>query len=260
MKQPKEQKMLNVVVPMAGKSSFFSDKEFQFPKPLIEIEGRMMIDRVIDSLKRIPDPKRFVFVINESDATQYHLDNVIKLLTDQSSIVVYQRAETKGAICSVLLGIEHINSEAELVISNADSVLECDLSQVLQSLRERNADAGTLCFESVHPQWSYVMADEKQKIIEAAEKRPISKNAIAGFYYFKRGRDFVSAAMNCIEKDVQINGRFFISHTFNELILDGKELYMVKVPNDKYHSFYSPDKVKLYERHLAQLRQKEAHA
>lgn len=240
--------MRNIVVPMVGKSSFYDDKQFQFPKPLIEVAGRPMIDRVVEHLGTLSAPRRFIFVINESDAQQYHLDNVLRLLTDESSIIIRQRGETGGAVCTILLAIEFIQNDEPLIIANSDSVIDFDLNQVVDYFESQGADAGTVCFESVHPQWSYVSLDDSGVVNQAAEKCPISKNAIAGFYYFKRGKDFVEAAMNCIEKDVSVNGRYFTSLTFNELILAGKKVVMHKISNDRYFSFYAPEKIKIFEK------------
>ena len=52
-------------------------------------------------------------------------------------------------------------------------------------------DGGVIVFDSVHPRWSFVRVDKAGFVIETAEKRPISRLATAGFYYFRRGADFV---------------------------------------------------------------------
>lgn len=236
--------MLNIVVPMAGNSLFFEEHELKFPKPLLEIKKKMMIQHVLDYLSTLEREHRYVFIINQSDAQQFHLDNVIRLLTNEDSVIIEQRGNTKGAVCSILLAIESINNDLPLIISNADQIIDRKLADVIKYFEEKNADAGAICFESVHPQWSYLLLDETSgKVVEAAEKRPISKNAIAGFYYFKRGRDFVEAAKRTIKKDVSVKDRYFTSLTFNELILEGKNVYPFLIKSEEYHSFYSPEKI-----------------
>jgi len=105
-------------------------------------------------------------------------------------------------------------------------------------------------FESVHPRWSYVRLNEQGLVVETAEKRPISRNAIAGLYHFKHGKDFVNSAMRMIQKDSSVNGSYFISPTLNEMILTGKTITTVKVDAEKYHTFYTPQKIKEYEAKL----------
>jgi len=95
-----------------------------------------------------------------------------------------------------------------------------------------------------------VRLDEYQHVVETAEKRPISRHAVAGLYYFKKGHDFVDSAMSMIQKDSSVNGSFYISPTLNEMILKGKVITTTSVNTDDYHTFYTPQKIKEYETQL----------
>lgn len=233
---------------MGGKSQFFNSLEYPFPRPLIEVCGKPIIELVIENLRGIREELQYVFVVNEGDCLQYHIDNTLNLLTDDKCQVVRIKGETKGSVCSSLLGIEYINNDDPLVVANSDQIIEEDLDKIMEFFRSKNADAGVICFESVHPRWSYAKINEEGRIIETAEKRPISKNAIAGFYFFNRGRDFVRAAMQSIKKEHKVNGQYYIAPVMNELILENRILVAYKIDNSKYYTFYSPQKIKEYER------------
>jgi dTDP-glucose pyrophosphorylase len=173
---------------------------------------------------------------------------VLRLLTKGNCHIIRLKGDTKGAVCSALMAIEHINNQDELVIVNADSIIEHDLNQALNYFRSEKADGGVISFNSVHPKWSYVRLDDKGKIVEAAEKMPISTDAIAGFYYFGKGTYFVDSAMKSIEKEASVNDLYYIAPVFNELVLSNMNLLSYKIPKTQYHSFYSPQKIKEYER------------
>lgn len=209
-----------------------------------------MIELVVACLDQIKREKRFIFIVNAADCQKYHLDNVLRLITNDRGVVIQLEKETAGAACSALMAIEHIDNDDELMISNGDHIFDCDLNGVISEFGTRGVDAGTVCFDSVHPKWSFVRLDENNKIIETAEKRPLSRNAIAGLYYFKHGNDFVRAAMKTIEKDASVNGCFYVAPTFNELVLEGKNLEIHAIPSSAYHNFYSPHKLKEYEDYL----------
>jgi NDP-sugar pyrophosphorylase family protein len=243
--------MLNVLIPMAGMGEF-DKEEFHYPKPLIEIGGRPLIERVVACLDRIREEKQYVFVVQAIDCQVHHLDHVLRLITDNKCKVVQIEGATRGAACSALMAIDYIDNESSLVISNSDHIIDYDLDSVVKEFRSRNLDAGTLCFESVHPKWSFVRLDECGRIIETAEKRPLSKNAIAGFYYFRKGSDFVKAAMTMVEKDVNVGGRYYVAPAINELVLAGKSLGIHKIPSSVYHNFYSPHKIREYERTISE--------
>lgn len=239
--------MLNILIPMGGISTFFEGDEYPYPKPFIEINGSLMIELVIENFARIREPHRFIFVVQRGDCSTYHLDDTLRLLAGDGCEIIVLNGETRGAACSALMAIDFIDNDEKLIVSNGDQLLDLDMNELLESFEQRMSDGGVVCFRSVHPKWSYVRLDEQQRIIETAEKRPISSNAIAGLYYFRRGRDFVASAMKSIQKDAQVNGLYFVAPTLNEMVLDHRQLDIYMIDKDRYHSFYSPQKIKEYE-------------
>jgi NDP-sugar pyrophosphorylase family protein len=239
--------MLNILLLLAGQSSFFSKEEFIFPRPLIEIHGKSMIQHVIENLSSIRMPKRFTFVVNDEDCRRYHLDNVLLLLTDKETEIIRVKGDTGGALCSALLAIDRIDNADALVIANADQIIDTDLNEILGHFQDSGADGGVACFETIHPRWSYVRFDQHRSIVEAAEKRPISKHAIAGFYYFKNGHTFVQAGMSTIKKGAHVNGSYYVSMVLNELILKQMHIAAFHLSPDSYHTLYSPQKIEEYQ-------------
>lgn len=238
--------MINILIPLAGKNQYFSESEYPFPKPLIEFNGKTMIEHIIDNFNSVQKEKQFIFIVNSEDCKKYHLDNVLNILTNQNCKIIKLDNETKGATCSAMMAVEYINNETPLIISNADQLFDICLDEVICSFKF--SDAGVITFESIHPRWSYVRLDNENRVTETAEKRPISKSAIAGFYYFKNGKDFITSSSKMIKKDANINGLYYISPVLNEMVLENKEINIFKIENNKYHTFYTPQKIKEYER------------
>lgn len=239
--------MLNILVPLGAQSMFFNTPDYPFPKPLIEINGKPMIQHVIDNLSTIAEEKRFIFILRDEDCTRYHLDSTIRLLAGADCLIVRTLSSAKGAACSALLAVEHIGNDDTLLIVNGDQLFDTDMNLLLARLRAGASDAGCLTFESVHPRWSYVRLEGEGEIVETAEKNPISRHAIAGLYYFARGADFVAAAKLSIVKDCSVEGLFYIAPVLNELILQGLRLKAVALPAGSYHTFYTPKKIEEYE-------------
>ncbi|AXX91788.1 nucleotidyltransferase [Malaciobacter molluscorum LMG 25693] len=238
--------MINILIPLAGKNHFFPELEYPFPKPLIEFNGKTMIEHIIDNFSSLKEEKQFIFIVNRDDCKKYHLDNVLNILTNNTCKIIKLEKETKGAACSVMMAVEYIDNDTSLIISNADQLFDISLNEVINKFN--NTDAGVITFESIHPRWSYVRINNEYKVIETAEKRPISKLAIAGFYYFKKGKNFIRAASKMIKKDASVNGLYYLAPCLNELILENKTINIFKIENNKYHTFYTPQKIKEYER------------
>lgn len=240
--------MINILIPMAGKSMYFPESEFPFPKPLIEIGAKTIIERVVENLTTAAKEAQFIFVINDDDCKKFHLDSTLNIITNGKCQIVRLDCETKGSACSALMAIDYINNNTPLLIANSDQIFEDSIVELIAGLQ--TAEAGVVTFDSVHPRWSYVRLDEHNKVVETAEKRPLSRNAIAGLYYFRRGNEFVEAAMQMIRKGESVNGSFYVAPALNQLILAGKTILISRVDNDRYHTFYTSQKIKEYESRL----------
>lgn len=238
---------MNILIPLGGISTFFESDEYPYPKPFIEICGSLMIELVIRNFAHIKEPHRFIFVIQKADCNSYHLDDTLRLLAGKQCEIISLGGETKGAACSALMAIDFIDNDDKLIVANGDQVLELDMNDLLAFFDRQASDGGVVSFTSVHPKWSYVRLDEHQRVIETAEKRPISNHAIAGLYYYRCGRDFVASAMRSIVKDTNVNGLYYIAPTMNEMILENKRIDVYCIDKNRYHSFYSPQKIKEYE-------------
>ncbi len=234
--------MINVLLPSMGNSGFFKDA--YFPKLLTEFTGKTMLELVIDNYRDLRD-KKYIFVLAEDDCRRFHIDSSIKLL-EPSGKVIRLGKMTAGALCTCLMAVEFINNDEPLIIANSDQIIDVDYQAVLDYFNRIDAEAGLITFPNIHPRWSYAKTDN-DCVIEVAEKKPFTNNAIAGFYYFKHGSDFVQAAENAIVKKNHLDGKYYISSSVNEIILMGKKVGFYDIKMKEYHSFYSPAKIKEFE-------------
>jgi dTDP-glucose pyrophosphorylase len=240
--------MINIVVPLASSNSFDNNNSFNYPLQLTDVKGKALIEYVLGNINEIDEPKRFIFIVEDEYCDKYHIDNMLKLIVNDCSIVKL-KGKTKGAICSILMGIDDIDLNEELIIINSDQIIDCDYNKILSDFRSKKADGGVITFRSVHPRWSYIRIFN-DKVIQTAEKNPISNNAIAGFYYFKKAMNFFEGAFNVIKYDENYNNNYFTSSVYNQLILDEKYIVHYLIESEKYYSFYSAQKLKEFEEYL----------
>lgn len=244
--------MINVLVLMSGPSQAFKESGFSYPKNLVEIAGKPLLQHVLGSLASLSQiGARFFCVIREEENLQFHTGAVIRLLMPNANIIEV-RGATAGAACSALLGIEHIGNNTPLIIVNGDQVIATDVCARVVDFQSRRLDGGVIVFQDLHPRWSFVKCDASGHIIEAAEKRPISKYATAGFYYFTRGDDFVTGASAMIAKNAHVGGSFYVCPVYNELILNQKTIGVSLIQRSEYHSLTNPASVAAYEAVLNQ--------
>lgn len=232
---------------MAGPSDLFANAGYTYPKPLIDVNGQPMIQLVVEKLGSINQPCEFIFIIRDEDAVKYHLDNTLKLLAPQCQVIKLKK-NTKGGLCSVLMAIDDIQNNDSLLILNGDQIIDEDFNHILDYWKEETVDAGLVTFKSVHPRWSYARIADGQ-VVQTAEKNPISNHAIAGYYYFLNAALFFECAFQTIKNDVKLDGNYYTSPVINEYVLRNKKVLNYQIETSQYHSFYSPQMLKEYEKH-----------
>jgi len=211
---------LNVLIPMAGAGSRFEKAGYTFPKPLIEVRKKPMIQVVVENLNI---KANFIYVVQKEHREKYNLDALLSLITPGCKVVETE-GMTEGAACTALLAKEHINTDAPLFFANSDQFVEWDSNEFMYKMNETDADGGIVTFEATHPKWSFAKIDEQGLVTEVAEKKPISNIATVGYYYWKHGSDFVKYAEQMIEKDIRVNNEFYVCPVFNEAIQDCKQI------------------------------------
>lgn len=231
--------MLKTIIPLGGSSVEFLKAGYIYPKPLIEIKGRTMIEWVIENPANIDFPNQFIFILKKDDVLKFHLDNALRILYPSCKIVVLT-GETMGATCSVLMAIDCINKDDQILILNGDQVIDLDFNIPLKFWMDNGIDCGLVTFKSIHPRWSYAKTDDENNVLQTAEKNPISSNAIAGYYYFSRAQDFFSAAFQSIKDNASYDGVFYISPIVNQFVLMNKRSVVFPISESQYYSFYSP--------------------
>ena len=239
---------MQILVPISGRSPFFPETEYFFPKPLIEVAGQSMIELVVNQLKRSFSNPKFVFVVERDESRAFSLDRTLALVSGGNSVVIERLGETSGALCSCLLALDALDPNAPLLISNSDQIITSDLGNSITELDAQGADAGVVTFNSVHPRWSYVVDAGEQTIAQAFEKKVVSRNAVAGIYWFRKASQFIEAAKRAILNDSNVGGQYFISASINQTILMGGLVKFTSIDATQYHSFYAPSRITHFER------------
>jgi HAD superfamily hydrolase (TIGR01509 family) len=218
---------LNVLIPMAGAGSRFQQAGYTFPKPLIDVKGKPMIQVVVDNLNM---DANYIFVVQKEHRAKYNLDTLLNFITPNCKIVEVD-GMTEGAACTTLLAKEHIDNDAPLVMANSDQFLEWDSNEFMYKMIEQKVDGGIVSFQATHPKWSFAKVDEYGYVTEVQEKNPISDIATVGVYYWAKGSDYVKYAEQMINKNIRTNNEFYTCPVFNEAIADCKKIKTFHIDN-----------------------------
>jgi NDP-sugar pyrophosphorylase family protein len=245
--------MLQIVIPLAGKAARFQERGHTFPKPLLEIGNRSMIELVLENLAP-PPPAQYTFICRKEHLSQFYLGDMLRLLAPGCRVIPLEH-ETAGALCSVLLAVDQLKPDGEILIANGDQFIATNLDPFYAACRQPGVDGCILTFTATHPRWSFARTDESGRVVAVAEKRPISKQATAGLYYFRRAGDLIGASEQMILKGLSTSGQFFVCPVYNELILEGKNIRTHHLPEGTMHSLGTPEDLDVFLKyHLAAIR------
>ncbi len=220
-----EDNKLNILIPMAGAGKRFADAGYTFPKPLIEINNKPMIQWVVDCLNINAN---FIFLILKEHQEKYNIGSVLKILKPNCKIIEIDQL-TEGAACTTLLAEKYINNDNPLIIANSDQFIKWNSSSVMYNITTKKFDGAILTFKSIHPKWSYVKANENDIVSEVAEKKVISDRATVGVYYWKHGSDYVKYAKEMINHNIRVNNEFYVCPVYNQALKDNKIIKAINV-------------------------------
>lgn len=239
---------LQIVVPMMDKASRFAERGYAYPKPLIEISGRPLIEIVVQNL-RPAGPCRFIFVCRKEQLAQFYLGDTLRLIAPGCEVIACE-GETAGALCSALLARDQLDPEQGLLIANSDQFITSGVADFHAACAGSALDGWILTFRSTHPRWSFVRRTADGEALEVAEKRPISDEATVGLYYFRRAGDFFAGAESVLLKGLRTRESFYVSSVYNELILEGKRIGCHHLPDGVVYKLATPEDVAEFQKDL----------
>ena len=231
---------LNILIPMAGEGKRFSDAGYSFPKPLIEVNKKPMIQLVIENLGINAN---YIFIVQKKHLEKYNLKYFLNLIMPNCKIVEVD-SKTEGAACTTLLAKKFINNNNQLMIANSDQFIKWNPIDAMYFITNKKIDGAILTFKSSHPKWSFAKVDKNGFVTEVAEKKPISNDATVGVYFWNKGSDYVKYANKMIEKNIRTNNEFYVCPVYNEAILDKKKIINYEV--DEMWGLGTPEDLNYY--------------
>lgn len=224
---------------MAGEGKRFKDAGYTLPKPLIDIFGKPMIVRALESLNI---EGKYYFIVRDNEYLKEILF-AIESVKPKSDFYLVQNT-TAGAAVSALKFQNSINHDEELIIANCDQIMNWNSEDALQALRKY--DAGVVTVKSTDPKHSYIKI-ENDLPISFKEKEVISDHALTGIHYWKKAKYFFDSANKMIMlNEKSANDEFYIAPTYNYLIQEKLHVGSYMINNDNISFVGTPDDLKEY--------------
>ena len=232
----------NIVVPMAGRGSRFTEQGYTDSKPFIDVNGKPMIQRVIENLNiEFDEHFEFILICLQEDYDKYDFSIFDDIIGHKTWKTICLPKLTEGAAQTLLASKPYIDNNTPMLSFNTDQMVDY-ASDMWESFKK--FDGGIPCFWGDSEDWSYARCGQDGFVEEVAEKKVISNDATAGYYYWSKGSDFVKYAEQMIEENSRTNGEFYVAPVYNWAIKDGKKIAIYMV--DEIYELGTPEYLEEY--------------
>lgn len=241
--------MINIVIPMAGMGSRFASAGYAKPKPFIDVDGKPMIQRVLENL--VYPGARYILI-----ARKEHLEAEAELVRqierEFNAVFLAIDQLTEGTACTVLHARKFINNDEPLLIANSDQLVDMRIGDFIDDCSQRQLDGSILTFvdELRDPKWSFARIDDQGVVVEVQEKKAISEYATVGIYLYRRGRDFVDAAVDMFIARDRVNQEYYTCPTYNYAIRSGLRIGLYNIDVQQMHGLGTPEDLNAYLRRI----------
>jgi NDP-sugar pyrophosphorylase family protein len=248
---------------MAGSSKMFTDAGYTGPKWLIDIDGKPMIQHVVEQFPGVTD---ILFICNKEELQDSGVAEALELLGGN---VVGIDPNSKGPVDTILQAAEYISDEKEVIVSYCDHGMIWEFNDFLEEVRQGDFDGAMTCYNSFHPHmvdttglYTFCL-QENNRLLEVQDKLPFTEERSSEFvssdiFYFKNGgilKKYFEAAIN--KPDMSCDGNYFIALVYNLLIADNLNVLVHEI--DKMLLWATPEDLEVYKqwsRYFTQTKQR----
>ena len=218
---------MHIIIPLSGIGKRFIDAGYKDPKPLIMVEGKPIIEHVVNLF---PNESNFTFICNDLHLNNTNMKEILLKIKPNANIVSVSVNNRKGPVDAILQAQDFIQDDEMVIVSYCDYGTKWNYELFKKQIVEKDVDGAIACYNGFHPHMlgsdNYAFVREKNMyMIEIQEKKPFTDNkmneyASNGTYYFKSGKILKKYFKELVELNICVNNEFYVSMVYNLLVRD----------------------------------------
>lgn len=229
---------MKVIIPMSGMSSRFSTAGYELPKYLLEIDGKTVIEHIVNLY---PKDSEFIFIVNKIHSERTNILEHLENICNNKNIFIID-SHKKGPVYTVSNIFEYIDDKEQVIVNYCDFSMYWDYRKFESFVNETGCDGCVICYTGFHPHmlggdnYAFCRTDDKNKILEVREKQPftddkMSEFASTGTYYFKKGKYVKKYFQQMMDDDINLSGEYYVSLVYNLLVSEELENLVYEIPH-----------------------------
>jgi len=243
---------MKIIIPMSGTGERFLKAGYTVPKPLLRVDGKLVIEHVVDMF---PGEHDFVFICNANHEERFKMSSFLKSIRPGAKVVVIPEHK-KGPVYAVAQAFETFGDDEEIIVSYSDFLIAWDYEDFKRAVRGTQCDGAIPCYTGFHPHllrgnlYAGVLRDKEGYMLDIKEKHRFTEDPMeschsCGIYYFRRGADVKRYFRELMEFDINLNGEYYVSMVYYLYKRDGKRVLIYEVP--KFLQWGTPEDLEEYE-------------
>lgn len=248
-----------VFIPMAGFGDRYLRAGYNLPKPLIPVDGKPMIERVVDAFRdretgAFPEGVRFLYTVNETHARDNDVRGTIERITPGAAVAVIA-PHKDGPVRTLLDCASQIPDDDDVLLNYCDFGVAWSFAQFRAWLKEKKWNGAMTAYRGFHPHslgptlYAY-MKNDGDRVTEIREKHhftadKLKEYASSGLYWFDSGKRMKQVAQALFDKGERVNGEFYISMMMQALLEDRGTVGVYEL--DKFYQWGTPEDLRDFE-------------
>lgn len=240
-----------IFVPMSGMGTRYVKAGYTEPKPLIPVDGKPMIERVIETY---PYHYPYLFTVNRKHAEETDIIAVLKRLRPHADVHVIE-PQKDGPVRTVLESAHLLPDDEPVFLSYCDQGGIWNFVDFERWCRERDFDGALTCYKGFTPSLLGPTQNARARwdgdtILEIREKHQFTDDRMqeytsTGIHYFKHGRDLKRFSKQLVDSGDRTVGEFFVSIVSQLQIEAGQRVGVWGI--DKFYQWGTPEDLRDWE-------------
>lgn len=205
---------MKIIIPMAGKGKRMRPHTLTVPKPLINVAGKPIVQRLVEDITKVCGEKvdEIAYIIGPDFGKEVE-EHLVKIAEEQGAkgTICYQE-KALGTAHAIMCAKESISGKT--VVAFADTLFKADF--VMDTNQE-----GVIWVQGIEDpsQFGVVKLNDAGVITDFIEKPStfVSNLAIIGIYYFKDGDNLKKELQYLLDNDIKEKGEYQLTNALENM-------------------------------------------
>lgn len=228
---------MKIIIPMTGYGSRFVAAGYKDLKPFIKVQGKPILQWIIDGM--FPGETDILFVCRQEHLDSIpHMRETLAQIAPTAQVFAIKDWVKKGPVYDVLRAQALIPDNEPCIINYCDFYMTWDWAAFQRDVQARGCAGCVPCYTGFHPHllpaknlYASCLTDENGDLVEIREKYSFEEDKTKalhspGVYYFASGALLKKYCQKLVDSGETLKGEYYASLPYNFMVRDGLKVWV----------------------------------